>query len=236
MTAEQALIEENKKDPRKKYITKDINGNTEFWAAKPFINHETGQWKSEGFLISIVLNDIEIDFSRKDWQECILCIEDIKISPIPEKWYIECTEENIEILNGWRLNNAKEYLDYNLEVGYLVVSKNIKDDSLYFSRDINSFKDYPFYKDYEKITLEQFKKYVLCEGEEKQEETQNHASQAPPAENINTSTHFYSTICWIEDRINYINQFIKRNIDSDLCINPDWVTERNELIEKLKNL
>lgn len=138
MTAEQALIEENKKDPRKKYITKDINGNTEFWAAKPFINHETGQWKSEGFLISIVLNDIEIDFSRKDWQECILCIEDIKpeVPPIPEK----------------------------------------------------------------------------------------------------LTTHFYSTICWIEDRINYINQFIKRNIDSDLCINPDWVTERNELIEKLKNL
>ena len=239
MTAEQALIEENKKDPRKKYITKDINGNTEFWSAKPFIDHETGQWMAEGFLISIVLNDIEIDFSRKDWQECILRIDDIKqISPIPKKWYIECTEDNREVLNGWRLKKCDDFYedDKHLLPNQILLSQNPYDESFYYANNIQCFRDSICFKDYKEITLEQFKKYVLCQGEEKQEEIQKSASQAPPAENQDTITHFYSTRCWIEDRINYINKFIRKNIDSDLCIPIEWIEERNELVEKLKNL
>lgn len=232
MTAEQALIEENKKDPRKKYITKDINGNTEFWSAKPFINNKTGQWMAEGFLISIVLNDIEIDFSRKDWQECILCIDDIKqeIPPIPEKWYLPINEETVDFINEARFKKNK-----NLKLTGKLESEGEFDVVRNIDNEIVGYHSF-FTKDCKEITLEQFKKYVLCEIEEKQEEIQKSASQAPTVENENTITHFYSTRRWTEDRINYINKFIRKNIDSYLCIPIEWVEERNELVEKLKNL
>ena len=138
MTAEQALIEENKKDPRVRYITEDAN-SIDLWSEKPYFDAEFSEWDCrKGTLISSLKYQVFSDWKDKDSIDCILCIDDIKpeVSPILE--------------------------------------------------------------------------------------TQN--------------IQFYSTKCWLEDRINYINLFIKRNIDSDLCVNTEWISERNELIEKLKNL
>ena len=254
MTAEQALIEENKKDPRVRYITSHCINNTltDFWSEKPFYNGV--QWIGVAGSL-IISSDSFVDFGEIN--PFILCIDDINqdIPPIPEKWYIECTEDNRDILNGWRLERCSDNFkkESDLLIGETLLSENLIDESFYYAQNAKLLHMSSEYKDYQEITLEQFKKYVLCEGEEKQEEKtiENHPIMSIAESELfqkeklfiknDTSikieqTIFYSTRCWIEDRINYINKFIRKNIDSDLCIPIEWVEERNELIEKLKNL
>ena len=250
MTAEQLLIEENKINPKIKFITKSRN-EIWFWRSKP---KYLGYWcNGSGYKIGM-----SVTFDGKEDNDCILCIDDIKpeVPPIPEKWYIKCTKENRDILNRWRLTKARYYiLDCYFSSGSILFSDDSisKDGSYYYFGGLP--KNNQKIDDYQEITLEQFKKYVLI-SEEKQEEIQEpndfklsgipYMSNNPisidingdpfKTTNNNGTFEFYPTRCWVEDRINYINQFIKKNIDSDLCINPEWINERNELIEKLKNL
>jgi len=55
-------------------------------------------------------------------------------------------------------------------------------------------------------------------------------------EEIRKEKVLYPRRLWIEDRINAINQSVKSYLDYDYCIPPEWVEERNELIEQLNNL
>lgn len=170
MTAEQALIEENKKDPRVRYITNDKDGKTCFWSTKP--NPSQLAWNTgESHVITTINN---YDFSEKDWSKCILCIDDIKLEvpPIPEKWYIECTEENRDILNEWRLRNStsENYIG-TFQRGHCLLSDSgvIKDGTLFCSKlHIESNKR--AFSNYQKITLEQFKKHILKEESEEKKE------------------------------------------------------------------
>lgn len=75
---------------------------------------------------------------------------------LPTKWYIEATKENFEELNAWR--NTKNR-DYNcFEVGDLLLSKHISDSSYYYCGTEYDFLNTEYhYKDYQKITLEQFR-------------------------------------------------------------------------------
>lgn len=280
MTAEQALLHEHKKDSRVRYITQDIvnlkKGTYNIWYYEPEFNNDLFCTKSIG-KEALKETSGNIIFSELELKNRILCIDDIKqeIPPIPEKWYIECTEENREILNSWRLERCSDNFkkESDLLMGEILLSEHPLDNSFYYANSIKSFLDSIEFIDHKEITLEQFKKYVLYKGEEKHELKGNYTtgiigsnkekqeektiknnlimsiveseSQEFQQEKlfIENDTRikieqpiFYSTRCWIEDRINYINQFIRKNIDYDLCIPIKWVKERNELVEKLKNL
>jgi len=275
MTAEQALIEENKKDPRVRYITNDKDGKTCFWITKPTPSQlawNTGE-------SHVIVHNNNYEFLEKDWTKCILCIDEIlPKEEFTEHWYIECTEENISFLDDWRLKNAKEHLGWTLRIGHIVLSKNLNDNSLFH---LNYDRCFPSddYNNYQEITLEQFKKYVLKEQIEEQTitlkvndeviktetvnknekvytsndmadsfkysianhpimsiaESEREESQKEQEETRPTKT-LYPRRMWIEDRINTINQSVKSYLDYDYCIPPEWVIERNELIEQLNNL
>lgn len=267
MTAEQALIEENKKDLNVRYLTRHFFKHTfvnTFWETKPVFDKDESRWIGGK---RIAMNDFDYTFNFNDGQLCILCIDDIKpeVAPIPENWYIEFNENNFMILDSWRQKKAHSFLrDSFLENCFLLSDDFFKDGSFYVAVG----QSIP--ENYQKITLEQFKKYVLGEEKEEEKQEENSSSHSTgsyvksgsigsvgfsgqyvkagrivsvdindnpfPSPKTNSTFEFYSTRCWIEDRINYINQFVKRNMDSDLCIPTEWVEERNELIEKLKNL
>ena len=79
------------------------------------------------------------------------------MNTLPTKWYIQATEENREELNSWRLKNATEYLDYGLKVGNTLLSKHHRDKSCYYADDADAVRGRDEYKDYQEITLEQFR-------------------------------------------------------------------------------
>jgi len=277
MTAEQALIEENKKDPRVRYITYNPKFKSlTFWENKPeYDEYERHFWSSS------YRSHIE-NFNSICTEKFIICIDDIlPKEEFTENWYIECTKNNIDILDGWRLKNAKEHLGWVLRIGHIVLSKNLNDNSLFHINYDGCFPSED-YINYQKITLKQFKKYVLKEKvqEEKEQkvtlkvndeiiktetvkkqekvytsndmadsfkysianhpimsiaENETEESQKEQ-EGIRTEKVLYPRRLWIEDRINAINQSVKSYLDYDYCIPPEWVNERNELIEQLKNL
>ena len=80
------------------------------------------------------------------------------MNTLPTKWYIEATEENREELNAWRLKNATQYLlRYHFAVGHTLLSEHHSDKSCYYSDDADAVRDCDEYKDYQEITLEQFR-------------------------------------------------------------------------------
>lgn len=93
-----------------------------------------------------------IDFEQVDFEEDFI---------LPEKWFIIVTEENLEVLDKWRKENAKECLHNDLLIGYSVVYKHPSDFSLFVPFDISYEDQYNYYK---QISFEQFKKYVLKEN------------------------------------------------------------------------
>lgn len=272
MTAEQALLQEHKKDIRVRYITRHFFKHSfvnTFWESKPIFSKHESKW-IDGIRISI--NDFNYTFNCNDGELCILFIDDIKqeIPTIPEKWYLPINEETIDFVNKARIKkNKMSIYESKLNLGEFEVIVLVNDLL------IGSNIEYSTSLGREEITLEQFKKYVLCECEEKHELKGNYTTgiigsneekqeekefiekrkdiresmkgigrivstdingNPFPEPTNNSSFEFYSTRCWIEDRINYINKFIRKNIDYDLCIPIEWVNERNELVKKLKNL
>ena len=75
----------------------------------------------------------------------------------PEHWCIEATEENREELNSWRLKNATQYLNYFFKAGYTLLSKHHEDKSCFYADDADAVRGHGKYKDYQEITLEQFR-------------------------------------------------------------------------------
>ena len=80
------------------------------------------------------------------------------MNTLPTKWYIEATEENREELNSWRLKNATQYLlRYHFAVGHTLLSEHHSDKSCYYSDDADEVRGCDEYKDYQEITIEQFR-------------------------------------------------------------------------------
>lgn len=67
----------------------------------------------------------------------------------PNKWYIEITDENKEILNAWKINQfySKSIDSYSPLIRYITkTGGSVEED---------------FWTGYKKITFDEFKKYVL---------------------------------------------------------------------------
>jgi len=79
----------------------------------------------------------------------------------PEKWYIPVTEDNHAELNRWRQSVATSHRSHQLRPKLdLLLSKHIIDDSYFFGSNVDVFRRNPIYKayrDYQEITLEQFR-------------------------------------------------------------------------------
>ena len=80
------------------------------------------------------------------------------MNTLPAKWYIQATEENHEELNSWRKRNATTYLgNGNFKVGHTLLSKHHRDKSYFYADDADSLRRRNEYKDYQEITIEQFR-------------------------------------------------------------------------------
>ena len=80
-------------------------------------------------------------------------------NPLPELWYIEATEENIDELNHWRLSKRPieaKHWDFRFVPGATLLSKHPVDDSYFWAKDCASFIDQRL-PEYKPITLEQFR-------------------------------------------------------------------------------
>ena len=76
----------------------------------------------------------------------------------PEKWYIPVTQENREELNRWRKRVATSHRsDQLIPNDTVLLSKHIAYGSYYFADNVDNFRCNPYYKDYQEITLEQFR-------------------------------------------------------------------------------
>lgn len=360
MTAEQVLIEENKKDQRVRYLS--YNPHKEkiaLWSEKPdFDTDDYEFWGSPSSHLG------KIPFFSTPDAEYILCIDDIKeVPPIPEKWYMPVNEKTIPFINKARGYYNKGSI-YNSELKHDTYQVIVMNSGFL----IGSNLDYSCSIGREKITLEQFKKYVLKEQPEEKKVTlqvndeivktetvklniepsinifsefltqqtvryfsergipiydvlKNHLDvsvdiinnmiscnkiqlgsffihlgeyidnlkkgkkeenftlmnneknimaneesekeefggvefkgryvktgriEVPNSFDNSFESHgkptkpevktLYPRRMWIEDRLNAINQSVKSYLDNDYCIPPDWIEERNELIEQLNNL
>ena len=74
----------------------------------------------------------------------------------PKKWYIVATEENFNELNAWRKTVAGDFHS-RFQIGNPLLSKHLGDDSYYYGASVDRFKSDPDYKEYQEITLEQFR-------------------------------------------------------------------------------
>ena len=80
------------------------------------------------------------------------------MNTLPTKWYIQATEENHEELNSWRRKNATTYLSSGyFQVGHTLLSEHHLDKSCYYADDADAVRGRDEYKDYQEITLEQFR-------------------------------------------------------------------------------
>ena len=72
----------------------------------------------------------------------------IKFWTLPEEWYIKCTKESAPLLSEWREAGSVGY------IGYCANVKGLPRGYWYYERH--------FSPKIPEITIEQFKKYVLC--------------------------------------------------------------------------
>ena len=80
------------------------------------------------------------------------------MNTLPTNWYIQATEENHEELNSWRQKNATTYLSRGyFKVGHTLLSEHHSDKSCYYADDADEVRGRSEYKDYQEITLEQFR-------------------------------------------------------------------------------
>lgn len=76
----------------------------------------------------------------------------------PEKWYIGVTRENKNELDRWRQKVATCYRYNKLRANqYTLLSKHTKDGSCYYADPVETVRQLDEYKDYQEITLEQFR-------------------------------------------------------------------------------
>jgi len=77
---------------------------------------------------------------------------------LPTNWYIGVTEENREELDRWRQRVATSHRSCELFANeHTLLSKHLVDGSHYYSSPVQEFRQDETYKDYEEITIEQFR-------------------------------------------------------------------------------
>ena len=99
----------------------------------------------------------------------------VELIELPEKWFCEVTNDNIEMLREWGNANAKSHTEDLLRVGYLVLSKHHLDDSLFLANSKSyMMRTHPhYYKDYTELTTEEFRKLVYEPFKQQQKMNQN---------------------------------------------------------------
>lgn len=99
---------------------------------------------------------------RLDWVEHY--VEKKPDFILPKRWCIKRNMDNYRIINDWCNNNPihNEKMSYRDSAGY-IYSEQPPDSSAFFKRKthMNIFSIHP---DYQEITFEQFKQYVLFNG------------------------------------------------------------------------
>lgn len=92
----------------------------------------------------------------------------MKTSKFPDNWYLplkDLSKEDFELCDKWRLHIATKHLEKKVDK-YNFLLNNHYDKSYYYNASENALlQDFP---NNIKITIEQFKEYVL--GENKKEE------------------------------------------------------------------
>jgi len=78
-------------------------------------------------------------------------------NPHPKKWCIEITANNHIELNAWRRKVATTHRHVTLPPRFTILSNHEYDGSYYYSNNIQSLKQEKYYRDYQEITLEQFR-------------------------------------------------------------------------------
>lgn len=103
-----------------------------------------------------------IDF-YKSKSRIIISFEDIELTP--KNWYLpltDCNKEQLIELNEWRLRQFKcNYVDFDLNISLFLLSKHGTDNSYYYNGTANNLINEPWFKNYQKITIEHFYKYIL---------------------------------------------------------------------------
>lgn len=80
---------------------------------------------------------------------------------LPEKWCVEITESNREVLLDWvrKQPNYTGRFEHLFVAGAIVLSKHPSDDSYLWAGDVNGLES--VHSNFKLITFEQFQKYVL---------------------------------------------------------------------------
>jgi len=81
-------------------------------------------------------------------------------NPLPEHWYIVATEDNYDELEAWRQTVATGQYCTSFCIGHPLLSEHPYDNSYYYGGSVNSLKLNSDYKDYQEITLEQFRQII----------------------------------------------------------------------------
>jgi hypothetical protein len=90
------------------------------------------------------------------YHEIIINLEALELLiDIPEKWCIQMTKENYDILYPWWKENIVGWNDCPILEGYTLLSKHPNDSSMYWCKDLISFLE--SHPEYTPITLEEFK-------------------------------------------------------------------------------
>lgn len=80
------------------------------------------------------------------------------MNTLPTKWCIGVTEENREELDRWRLKVATSHRNGELRANeHTILSRHLIDGSHYYSNTVQELRKEEGYKDYEEITIEQFR-------------------------------------------------------------------------------
>ena len=82
------------------------------------------------------------------------------MNTLPTNWLIQVTEENKAELNRWRKKVATEYRDHTVRVGHTLLSRHQDDGSYYHTANARIVRGMEEYKDYQEITLEQFRQII----------------------------------------------------------------------------
>ena len=78
----------------------------------------------------------------------------------PEHWYIVATEDNYDELEAWRQTVATGQYCTSFCIDHPLLSEHPYDNSYYYGGSVNSLKLNSDYKDYQEITLEQFRQII----------------------------------------------------------------------------
>jgi hypothetical protein len=131
----------------------DIMGLTK-WKSSYGVNGMTGVIVSikehtthyNKILVGVDLGECEIIINLKGLE---------LLNDIPDKWCIEMTEENKDILYPWWKENIVGWNGCPISEGYTLLSTHPSDSSMYFCNDLAGFLE--SHPEYTPITLEQFK-------------------------------------------------------------------------------